>query len=101
MDHTTQASQVAVLGLGYVGCVTAACLAATGHTVCGADRDEHKVLSVKRGEAPFYEPGLEKLVKESASAGGLTASTSTAEAIENADVALICVGTPSERNGNL
>jgi GDP-mannose 6-dehydrogenase len=94
-------SRVAVLGLGYVGCVTAACLAATGHTVCGADRDEHKVSSVRRGEAPFYEPGLETLVKENAAAGRLTACTSTAEAIENADIALVCVGTPSERNGNL
>jgi len=101
MDSTTESSRVAVLGLGYVGCVTAACLAATGHTVCGADRDEHKVSSVKRGEAPFYEPGLEKIVKDNAASGRLTACTSTAEAIENADVALVCVGTPSERNGNL
>jgi GDP-mannose 6-dehydrogenase len=101
MDSTTESSFVAVLGLGYVGCVTAACLAGMGHTVCGADRDEHKALSVRRGEAPFYEPGLEKLVKENAAAGRLTATTSTAEAIENADVALVCVGTPSERNGNL
>ena len=101
MDKTTESSHVAVLGLGYVGCVTAACLASIGHTVCGADRDEHKVSSVRRGEAPFYEPGLEKLVKEHAATGRLTASTSTAEAIENADVALVCVGTPSERNGNL
>ena len=88
-----------MLGLGYVGCVTAACLAATGHTVCGVDRDEHKVLSVRRGEAPFYEPGLEELVKETP--GRLTATTSTAEALEHADIALVCVGTPSERNGNL
>ncbi len=94
-------SHVAVLGLGYVGCVTAACLASTGHTVCGVDRDEHKVLSVRRGEAPFYEPGLETLVKENVSAGRLTASISTAEALDEADVALVCVGTPSERNGNL
>src|SRR5580692_1168452 len=101
MVSTPQSSRVAVLGLGYVGCVTAACLAATGHTVCGADRDEHKALSVRRGEAPFYEPGLEALVKESAAAGRLTATTSTAEAIQDADVALVCVGTPSERNGNL
>jgi len=101
MDNKIQTSQVAVLGLGYVGCVTAACLAATGHTVCGADRDGHKVSSVKDGTAPFYEPGLETLVKDGAASGRLTASTSTAEAIEKADVALICVGTPSERNGNL
>ena len=101
MDSTAEPSRVAVLGLGYVGCVTAACLAATGHQVCGADRDEHKALSVRRGEAPFYEPGLEALVKESAAAGRLTATTSTAEAIQDADVALVCVGTPSEPNGNL
>ena len=94
-------SRVAVLGLGYVGCVTAACLASTGHAVCGVDRDEHKVASVLRGEAPFYEPGLEAMVRENAASGRLTATTSTAEAIRDADVALICVGTPSERNGNL
>ena len=93
--------RVAVLGLGYVGCVTAACLAATGHHVRGADRDQHKVSSVNQGQAPFYEPGLEPIIKESIASGRLTATTSTAEAIEDADVALICVGTPSERNGNL
>lgn len=69
--------------------------------MCGVDRDEHKVQSVTRGIAPFYEPGLEEIVKESAGAGRLTATTSTAEALEHADVALVCVGTPSERNGNL
>ena len=69
---------VAVLGLGYVGCVTAACLAATGHRVWGTDRDEHKVSSVRRGEAPFYEPGLAELVRENVAAGRLTASVSTA-----------------------
>jgi len=99
--HSDEQSRVAVLGLGYIGCVTAACLASTGHRVCGADRDEHKVSSVSKGEAPFYEPGLEPLVRESAASGRLTATTSTADAIRDADIALICVGTPSERNGNL
>jgi len=97
----TEPSRVAVLGLGYIGCVTAACLASAGHIVCGADRDEHKVLSVRRGQAPFFEPGLDPLVAESAAAGRLSATTSTEEALEQADVALVCVGTPSERNGNL
>jgi GDP-mannose 6-dehydrogenase len=100
-SFSNDSPRVAVLGLGYVGCVTAACLAATGHQVCGADRDEHKVASVLRGDAPFYEPGLEGIVRENAASGRLTATTSTAEAIRDADVALICVGTPSERNGNL
>jgi GDP-mannose 6-dehydrogenase len=101
MPPSNEPPRVAVLGLGYVGCVTAACLASTGHQVFGADRDEHKVLSVRRGEAPFFEPGLEPLVRENAASGRLTATTSTAEALAEADVALICVGTPSERNGNL
>ncbi|HTP86513.1 MAG TPA: nucleotide sugar dehydrogenase [Bryobacteraceae bacterium] len=101
MNSNSESSRVAVLGLGYVGCVTAACLAATGHQVCGTDRDEHKVQAVQRGDAPFYEPGLAELVKENVAAGRLTATPSTAEAIRDADVAMVCVGTPSERNGNI
>ena len=81
--------------------MTAACLAETGHTVCGIDRDGHKVTSVGRGQAPFYEPGLGELVEKNVAAGRLIATASTREGIENADVALVCVGTPSERNGNL
>ncbi len=91
---------IAVLGLGYVGCVTAACLASLGHRVFGVDRDEHKVNEVRNGRAPFYEPGLEELVRENIAAGRLSASTSAA-AIGEADIALVCVGTPSEKNGNL
>jgi GDP-mannose 6-dehydrogenase len=94
-------SGVVVVGLGYVGCVSAACLAELGHRVTGVDRDAFKVNSVLAGHAPFYEPGLEDLVRNNVAAGRLSASTSLAEALENADVALICVGTPSERNGNL
>ncbi len=90
-----------MLGLGYVGCVTAAGLAQLGHQVRGADRDDLKVRSVMEGRAPFYEPGLEELVRENVSAGRLSASTSTAEAMADAEIALICVGTPSERSGNL
>ncbi len=90
-----------MLGLGYVGCVTAACLASSGHQVCGVDRDEYKVASVREGKAPFYEPGLQDLVQAGCASGRLTATTVTAEAVADADVALLCVGTPSERNGNL
>jgi GDP-mannose 6-dehydrogenase len=93
--------QIAVLGLGYVGCVTAACLAHLGHRVTGVDRDQFKVDTVSAGRAPFFEPGLEALVREAVDAGRLTASVSLSEALEGADVALICVGTPSEKNGNL
>lgn len=89
-----------MLGLGYVGCVTAACLASLGHRVLGIDRDQHKVDNVLNGRAPFYEPGLDQLVRDNTAAGRLTASTS-ADGIAEADIALICVGTPSEKNGNL
>jgi len=93
-------TQVAVLGLGYVGCVTAACLASLGHRVLGIDRDRHKVDCLWNGRAPFYEPGLEDLVREGLERGLLAASTS-ADGIADADIVLVCVGTPSEKNGNL
>lgn len=93
--------KIAIFGLGYVGSVTGACLAELGHTVCGVDRDAFKVDSVRRGQAPFYEPGLEDLIRKHASSGALSATVSAAEALEDADVAILCVGTPSERNGNL
>jgi GDP-mannose 6-dehydrogenase len=89
------------LGLGYVGCVTAACLAHIGHRVVGVDRDPFKVESVLAGRAPFFEPGLEDLVQATVQAGRLSATVSLTDALKNADVALICVGTPSEKNGNL
>jgi GDP-mannose 6-dehydrogenase len=96
-----QPARVAVLGLGYVGCVTAACLARLGHRVMGIDRDEFKVKSVLAGEAPFYEPGLAQMVRETVAAGRLSASASIAEGLSETDVVLICVGTPSAKNGNL
>ena len=98
--NTENPTHIAVLGLGYVGCVTAACLASLGHRVFGIDRDEHKVNEVRHGRAPFYEPGLEDLVRDNTAAGRLSVSTS-AEAVADADIALVCVGTPSEKNGNL
>ena len=93
--------RIAVLGLGYVGCVTAACLAELGHTVTGVDRDEFKVRSVLDGDAPFYEPGLPELVRKGRASGRLSASTDLASVLRDCDIALICVGTPSARNGNL
>ena len=94
-------ARVAVFGLGYVGCVSAACLAELGHQVTGIDSDGHKVRSVRAGRAPFYEPGLEALVKSNVAAGRLTTCETAAEGLAQSDIALICVGTPSARNGNL
>jgi GDP-mannose 6-dehydrogenase len=97
---TGDPTQIAVLGLGYVGCVTAACFASLGHRVMGIDRDQHKVDNVLAGRAPFYEPGLEELVRENVARGRLSAATS-ADGIADAAVVMVCVGTPSEKNGNL
>jgi len=101
VNASTREARVAVLGLGYVGSVTAACLAHLGHRVTGVDRDEHKVKSIEAGRAPFYEPGLAELIQEGRANGRLSATTLLKPAIEQAEIALICVGTPSERNGNL
>lgn len=90
-----------MLGLGYVGAVTAACLARLGHRVTGVDRDAYKVQSIQTGRAPFYEPGLTELIQEGVAGGRLSGLTSLEQALTDADIALICVGTPSERNGNL
>ena len=92
---------IAVFGLGYVGCVTSACLASLGHQVRGVDKDSFKVSEVNAGRAPFFEPGLPALVQAGVEAGRLRATTSVAEALEGATVALLCVGTPSEKNGDL
>jgi GDP-mannose 6-dehydrogenase len=97
----TVAPRIAVLGLGYVGCVSAACLAKLGFSVAGIDRDEHKVASVNRKQPPFYEPGLGELIGSGVDAGLLSATTSLREVIDDIDIALIAVGTPSERNGSL
>jgi GDP-mannose 6-dehydrogenase len=96
-----EVARVAVIGLGYVGCVTAACLAKLDHEVIGVDRDPHKVSSIHEGRAPFFEPGLPELVREGVASGRLRASTEVAGVLAESDVALICVGTPSEKNGNL
>lgn len=93
--------KVAVFGMGYVGCVTAACLAKLGFRVTGVDKDAHKIQNVLDGKAPFYEPGLEPIIQECVAAGLLTATADIDAAIDDADIALLCVGTPSARNGNL
>src|SRR5258708_3592301 len=93
--------QIAVFGLGYVGSVTAACLARLGHRVIGVDPDQYKVAQLLAGKAPFYEPGLDEIVRAAVESGRLLATRSTTEALAGSEIALICVGTPSERNGNL
>jgi len=91
--------RIAVFGLGYVGCVTGACLARMGHTVCGVDISPLKVRMINSGQSPVVEKGLEKLIAQAVHRGRLHASLEPAEAMRAADLSLICVGTPSRRNG--
>jgi GDP-mannose 6-dehydrogenase len=90
---------VSVFGLGYVGCVTAGCLAARGHRVVGVDVSLDKVAMVNAGISPIVEPGLGELLTAVVRSGKLSATTSAAEAIAATDLALICVGTPDSKSG--
>jgi GDP-mannose 6-dehydrogenase len=91
--------KIAVFGLGYVGTVTAAGLASQGHEVCGVDVDAAKVQQIRSGLSPVIEPGIDAIMKDSVASGRLTATTDAAEALERADVSLLCVGTPSMAQG--
>src|SRR5258705_8455136 len=93
--------RVSVFGLGYVGSVSAASLAADGHQVVGVDVNANKVAAINAGKSPIVEPGLEELLAKSVADGRLRATTDTAEAIRDTEVSLLCVGTPSRRNGSL
>ncbi len=90
--------KVAVYGLGYVGSVTAACLADAGHHVVGVDVHPGKVASIAAGESPIVEPGVAERVRDAVAAGRLRASTRAADAAD-CEVAVLCVGTPSLPNG--
>jgi GDP-mannose 6-dehydrogenase len=91
--------KVAVFGLGYVGTVTAACLASHGHDVWGVDVDGAKVTDILAGRSPVAEPGLDELIGQAVADGTLHATTSCADALDEAEVSLVCVGTPSTTGG--
>ena len=93
--------RVALFGLGYVGSVTAACLAKAGHEVVGVDISAEKVAMVNAATPPVVEPGLAELLAEVVGAGRLRATTSSDEAVAASDMSLICVGTPGRSNGQL
>lgn len=93
--------KIALFGLGYIGTVMAACLAEDGHDVVGVDAEWHKVASLSAGISPVKEPGLGSLLREVVRSGRLRATLDVDEALEDADVALICVGTPSAPDGAL
>jgi GDP-mannose 6-dehydrogenase len=92
--------RVAIFGLGYVGTVTAAGLASQGHDVVGVDVERSKVDAINQGVSPVVEPGVDRLVAQSVAAGRLRATTDVREAMDRAEVSLICVGTPSLPRGD-
>jgi GDP-mannose 6-dehydrogenase len=94
-------ARVSVFGLGYVGAVTAACLAHKGHEVVGVDVNPLKVEMMESGQAPVLEPRLKELIEETHRSAKLHATTDTYSAVHQSEVSFICVGTPSLRNGGL
>jgi GDP-mannose 6-dehydrogenase len=93
--------RISVFGLGYVGAVSAACLAADGHTVLGVDTNPVKVDLLNQGHAPVIEAGLGELIEEGVHTGRLCATTDWDAAVSGTDLAFVCVGTPSNGNGSL
>ncbi len=93
--------KISVFGLGYVGAVSAACLAYDGHEVVGVDRARTKVELINAGQSPIIEADIREIISEAVEAGRLRAIEDPAEAIRDTDLSFVCVGTPSQGNGNL
>lgn len=93
--------KISVFGVGYVGAVSAACLARDGHDVIAVDVDPKKLEAIKTGHSPIIEPGLDALIGEMVAAGRLSTSTDPASSIAATDLSLVCVGTPARPNGSL
>lgn len=93
--------RVAILGLGYVGTVCGACFAAAGHQVVGVDVNSVKVDLINSGRSPIVEPDLDALLEGAVKSGALRATTDTAAAVRDAEITLVCVGTPSNADGSL
>ena len=91
--------KIAVIGTGFVGLTTGACLADLGHSVTCADADPAKIASLRSGRMPFHEPGLEDVVRRCVLGGRLAFCEDTGEAVAGSDVVFLCVGTPSSPNG--
>lgn len=93
--------QISIFGMGYVGAVCAACLAESGHNVIGIDVSDIKVDQINRGKSPIVEPGLDELLKRQVAAGRVRATSDVNGSVSASDISMICVGTPSQKNGGL
>lgn len=92
-------TRISIFGLGYVGAVTAACLAKSGHQVTGVEVHHGKIDLINAGQAPIVEPGLQEMIESGVRAGNLHATEDAEAAIGASDVSLICVGTPTAESG--
>lgn len=93
--------KISIFGLGYVGCVSGACFSEMGHEVIGVEPNPIKVDLINDAKCPIVEAGLEELIEKAVRGGHLQASQDWQKAIENTDLAIVCVGTPSSSNGSL
>jgi len=93
--------RISIIGAGYVGLVAAACFANRGFKVLISTKDPKKIKMINEGKAPFFEPGLDGLLRKAARSGMLQASGTRAEAVLNSDVTFVCVGTPSADDGSI
>ncbi len=93
--------EVAIFGLGYVGLVSACCIAEDGHRVVGVDPVQAKVDAVNAGLSPIFEPGISEMIKSLGGEGRISATRDGKKALAGADLVLVCVGTPSRSNGDL
>jgi GDP-mannose 6-dehydrogenase len=94
-------ASVSVFGLGYVGCVSAACFASEGHRVIGVDVSQAKVDQINAGRSTIVEQGIAEMVSAVVNAGQLSATTDVRQAVLDTDISLVCVGTPSRHNGSI
>ncbi|MGA2501972.1 MAG: UDP-glucose/GDP-mannose dehydrogenase family protein [Tepidisphaeraceae bacterium] len=92
---------VAVIGCGYVGLVTATCLASIGHTVRGVEKDQKKLRALQEGHPPFFEPGLQDLMREHFASGSLQFTGNIKQAVRDAEVVYLAVGTPPKDDGTV
>jgi UDPglucose 6-dehydrogenase len=99
MGRNGQILRISVIGTGYLGLTHAVCMADLGHQVLAIDVDAEKIAKAARGETPFFEPGLEPLLRKNLDAGRLRFTDSFAEVGEFGDVHFICVGTPQTKDG--
>jgi GDP-mannose 6-dehydrogenase len=93
--------KISIFGIGYVGCVSAACFAHAGHDVIGVDVNPTKVDIINSGKSPIVEPQMNELIHDVVKSGKLRAITDSREAVQASDISLVCVGTPSKPNGSL